>query len=301
LHDQGDETAFIMQSSGWEADKVDEAMTDVPAELPADAAAGSPGGAPAVVLLSGGLDSATCLALAHADGHTCHALSFRYGQRHAVELQAASAIAAAAGVEHVVVDIDLRTFGGSALTADLAVPKHDDVDDLDPTGDGIPITYVPARNTIFLSFALAFAEVRGARDIYIGVNALDYSGYPDCRPEYIEAYERMANLATKASVEATAHHEPGGDEAARLRIHTPLIALTKAEIITCGVELGVDYAMTTSCYDPIEPADGADRLLACGHCDSCLLRRKGFADAGLVDPIPYAPSPPSTPVADGTP
>jgi 7-cyano-7-deazaguanine synthase len=248
---------------------------------------------PAVVLLSGGLDSATCLALARAEGHECHAISFRYGQRHAVELQAASAIAAAAGVEHVVVDIDLRTFGGSALTADLAVPKHDDVGELDATGDAIPITYVPARNTIFLSFALAFAEVRDARDIYIGVNALDYSGYPDCRPEYIAAYERMANLATKAAVEGTAP----------LRIHTPLIALTKAEIITRGMELGVDYAMTTSCYDPFEPAGERDRWLACGHCDSCLLRRKGFADAGLVDPIPYAPAANTTasPTAGGAP
>ena len=263
--------------------------------------ADSPIGSPAVVLLSGGLDSATCLALASAAGHECHAISFRYGQRHAVELQAASAIADAAGVEQVVVDIDLRTFGGSALTADLAVPKHDDVGELDAAGDGIPITYVPARNTIFLSFALAFAEVRGARDIYIGVNALDYSGYPDCRPEYIAAYEHMANLATKAAVEGPSEGTPP------LRIHTPLIALTKAEIITRGIELGVDYAMTTSCYDPIEPADGGGRWLACGHCDSCLLRRKGFADAGLVDPIPYAPaanttaSPTASPTAGGAP
>jgi 7-cyano-7-deazaguanine synthase len=251
----------------------------------------APTGSPAVVLLSGGLDSATCLALARADGHECHAISFRYGQRHAVELRAASAIAAAAGAEQVVVDIDLRTFGGSALTADLAVPKHDDIDELDPAGDGIPITYVPARNTIFLSFALAFAEVRGARDIYIGVNALDYSGYPDCRPEYIEAYERMANLATKAAVETSAP----------LRIHTPLISLTKAEIITRGIELGVDYAMTTSCYDPVEAADGGDGWLACGHCDSCLLRRKGFADAGLVDPIGYASPSIDAPSAEGPP
>jgi 7-cyano-7-deazaguanine synthase len=237
---------------------------------------------PAVVLLSGGLDSTTCLAIACREGFAVHALSFRYGQRHAVELDAASTIAGRAGIEHVIVDIDLRTFGGSALTADIDVPKHDDVDELD--AGGIPITYVPARNTIFLSFALAFAEVRGARDIFIGVNALDYSGYPDCRPEYIEAYERMANLATKAAV------EPAAGGPAPLRIHTPLIDLTKAEIITLGTRLGVDYALTTSCYDPVVPASttAAVSWLACGHCDSCLLRRKGFAEAGLVDPIAYA-------------
>jgi 7-cyano-7-deazaguanine synthase len=173
----------------------------------------------------------------------------------------------------VVVDIDLRTFGASALTADIEVPKHASVDDLDT--DDVPITYVPARNTIFLSFALALAEVRGARDIFIGVNALDYSGYPDCRPEYIEAFERMANLATRAAVQ----HD--GPDHRPLRIHTPLIELTKAEIVGRGITLGVDYAMTTSCYDPVG-------RVACGHCDSCLLRRKGFAEAGLVDPIPYA-------------
>lgn len=260
---------------------------------------------PAVVLLSGGLDSATCLAIAQDEGFVVHAISFRYGQRHDIELVAAAELAAHAGVEQVVVDLDLRTFGGSALTADIAVPKHDTVDDLEPhdePGGAIPITYVPARNTIFLSYALALAEVRGARDLFIGVNALDYSGYPDCRPEYIEAFEAMANLATRAGVTDAA----SGDDRDRLRIHTPLIDLTKAEIIKRGLTLGVDYARTTSCYDPVVdhpmdhafdrawiPADGPEpgpaspRWRACGHCDSCLLRRKGFADAGLVDPIAY--------------
>lgn len=246
----------------------------------------------AIVLLSGGLDSATCLAIARADGFVPHAISFRYGQRHAVELVAAERTATAGGAaEHVVIDIDLRTFGGSALTADVAVPKHDSVADLDPD-QGVPVTYVPARNTIFLSFALALAEVRGARDLYIGVNALDYSGYPDCRPAFIEAYEAMANLATAAAVGSTAgDHRP-------LRVRAPLMQLTKGEIIRRGVELGVDYALTTSCYDPVvtdpaDPADptGAPTWLACGHCDSCLLRRKGFAEAGLVDPIPYVDAP----------
>jgi len=237
----------------------------------------APTGRPAVILLSGGLDSATCLGLARADGYTCHALAFRYGQRHAVELEAAAAIAAAAGVELVVVDIDLRTFGGSALTADIEVPKHADVAEIDPSAGAIPVTYVPARNTIFLSFALAFAEVRDARDIFIGVNALDYSGYPDCRPEFIEAFARLANLATRAGVE--------GPEDDRIRIHTPLIDLTKAEIITTGTAIGVDYARTTSCYDPVTVDETT--WLACGRCDSCLLRRKGFADAGLSDPIAY--------------
>jgi 7-cyano-7-deazaguanine synthase len=224
----------------------------------------------AVVLLSGGLDSATCLAIATAAGHECVALSFRYGQRHAIELDAAADIAARHGVEHVVVPIDLRTFGGSALTADIDVPVHDSADEI---GGGIPVTYVPARNTIFLSFALALAEVRGARDIFIGVNALDYSGYPDCRPEFVQAFEALANLATRAGV------EDDGD--APMRIRAPLIDLTKAEIIQRGTALGVDYSLTTSCYDPAP--DGA----ACGRCDSCLLRRRGFADAGLVDPIRY--------------
>lgn len=238
----------------------------------------------AVVLLSGGLDSATCLAIAAADGFEPIALSFRYGQRHVVELGAAAAIAATAGVEHVVVDIDLAAFGGSALTADIAVPKHDSVEAIDDTT--VPITYVPARNTIFLAFALALAEVRGARDLYIGVNALDYSGYPDCRPEFITAFAALANLATRAGV------APGPGDGP-LVVHTPLIDLTKGEIVERGVALGVDHALTTSCYDPIVHDDGWS---ACGRCDSCLLRRKGFADAGLVDPIPYADDPgPTTP------
>ncbi len=233
---------------------------------------------PAVVLLSGGLDSATCLALARDDGFQPIALSFRYGQRHAVELEAARSIAETADVEHVVVEIDLTAFGGSALTdATIDVPKHDHADQID--SESIPITYVPARNTIFLSYALALAEVRGADDIYIGVNALDYSGYPDCRPEYIAAYTSLANLATRAGVEGAA-----------LQIHTPLIEWTKGQIIQRGDELGVDFARTVSCYDP--DATGA----ACGHCDSCLLRAKGFADAHLPDPTRYASlSTPATP------
>jgi 7-cyano-7-deazaguanine synthase len=221
---------------------------------------------PAVVLLSGGLDSTTVLAIAQAEGYRPYALSFRYGQRHEVELTAARRVAAALGVaDHVVADIDLRAFGGSALTADIQVPHHDRVEDL---GEGIPVTYVPARNTIFLSFALAWAETLGAEDVFIGVNALDYSGYPDCRPEYIAAYEAMANLATKAGVEGRQ----------RLRIHTPLIDLTKAQIIERGLALGVDYGLTHSCYDP----DATGR--PCGTCDSCLLRQKGFAQAGFDDP-----------------
>lgn len=221
----------------------------------------------AVVLLSGGLDSATVLAIARQEAYEPYALSFRYGQRHAVELDAAKRVAEAAGVaRHVTAEIDLRTFGGSALTDDLDVPHHDSVDDLDP--DGIPITYVPARNTVFLSFALAWAETLGASDVFIGVNALDYSGYPDCRPEYIAAYETMANLATKAGVEGTQ----------KLKIHTPLISLTKAETIARGLELGVDYSLTHSCYDP--NSEGR----ACGSCDSCLLRGRGFAELGLPDP-----------------
>jgi 7-cyano-7-deazaguanine synthase len=223
----------------------------------------------AVVLLSGGLDSATCLAIATDEGFTPVALSFRYGQRHGAEVEAARRIADRAAVEHVVCDIDLRTFGGSALTADIDVPKHDDVDDIDDTV--IPVTYVPARNTIFLAFALALAEVRGAADIFIGVNAVDYSGYPDCRPEFIEAFTALADLATRAGVEGSTS----------LTIHTPLIALTKADIIRRGTGLGVDYALTTSCYDPAP--DGA----ACGHCDSCLLRSRGFGDAGVADPTRY--------------
>jgi 7-cyano-7-deazaguanine synthase len=225
------------------------------------------------VLLSGGLDSTTCLAIARAEGFTPLALSFRYGQRHTVELDCARQVAEAAGVEHLVADIDLAAFGGSALVdGDLEVPKHDDVADITGEGDDdeIPITYVPARNTIFLSFALAVAEVRGAADVFIGVNAVDYSGYPDCRPEFIAAFEAMANLATRAGVEGH-----------RLTIHTPLIDLTKAEIIRRGLALGLDYAATSTCYDP--GADGG----ACGRCDACLLRARGFADAGVTDPTRY--------------
>ena len=223
---------------------------------------------PAVVLLSGGLDSTTVLAIARDRGYEPYALSFRYGQRHAVELEAAQRVATTQGVKrHVIADIDLRVFGGSSLTADIAVPKHDAPEDLD---EEIPSTYVPARNTIFLSFALAYAETVGAQDIFIGVNALDYSGYPDCRPEYIEAFQNMANLATKAGVEGQ-----------RLTIHTPLITMTKAEIIATGLGLGVDYGLTSSCYDP-DPAGHP-----CGRCDSCLLRLKGFSEAGQTDPLTY--------------
>lgn len=227
----------------------------------------------AVVLLSGGLDSATVLAIARAEGYEPYALSFRYGQRHDVELQAAGRVARAlSAVKHVVADIDLRVFGGSALTADIDVPHHDRVEDLDATG--IPITYVPARNTIFLSFALAWAETLDASDVFIGVNALDYSGYPDCRPEYIARYEQMANLATKAGVEGRQH----------LKIHTPLIELSKAQTIERGLKLGVDYALTHSCYDP--RPDGR----ACSTCDSCLLRGRGFAELGLTDPALESPA-----------
>ena len=223
----------------------------------------------AVVLLSGGLDSATTLAIAQAEGFAPYALSFRYGQRHSVELVAAQRVAQSCGVnEHLITTIDLRAFGGSALTADIDVPKDRALSEM---ASEIPVTYVPARNTIFLSFALAYAETRAASDIFIGVNALDYSGYPDCRPEYIAAYERMANLATKAGVSG----------AQQLTIHTPLIALSKAQIIQRGLALGVDYALTHSCYDP--NAEG----LSCGRCDSCFLRLKGFAAAGAVDPVPY--------------
>jgi 7-cyano-7-deazaguanine synthase len=223
----------------------------------------------AVVLLSGGLDSSTVLAIARSEGYELHALSFSYGQRHVVELEAARRVAAATGVaDHRIAAIDLRVFGGSALTADIEVPKGRDTAEMD---HGIPITYVPARNTIFLSFALAWAEVLGSSDIFIGVNALDYSGYPDCRPEFIEAFEKMANLATKAGVE--------GRQA--LKIHTPLIALTKAEIVRKGIELGVDYSLTSSCYDPSPAGE------PCGECDSCLLRQKGFRENGIVDPLKY--------------
>ncbi len=221
----------------------------------------------AVVLYSGGLDSATCLAIAKAEGFVPYALSFSYGQRHSVELDKARRFAPRLGAaEHMVIDVDMRRIGGSALTSQIAVPK-------DGVEDGvIPATYVPARNTVFLSFALGWAEVLGAFDIFIGVNALDYSGYPDCRPEYIAAFEAMANLATRAAVEGEG----------RYRIRTPLIDLTKGQIIRRGLDLGVDYALTHSCYDPA--SDGA----ACGLCDSCRLRLKGFAEAGVEDPVAYA-------------
>lgn len=221
--------------------------------------------AKAVCLLSGGLDSATCLALARREGYTCYALSFDYGQRHRIELDAAARVAGAGGVQrHLVVKIGLDAFGGSALTDSIDVPKSRSAEQM---SHGIPVTYVPARNTIFLSFALAWAEVLGSWDIFIGVNALDYSGYPDCRPEYIEAYERMANLATRAGVEGKR----------RLKIHTPLLRLSKAEIVKLGRELGLDFALTYSCYDP-----GPDGR-ACGQCDACLLRAKGFQEAGIED------------------
>ena len=220
----------------------------------------------AVVLYSGGLDSTTCMAIARDEGFEPYALSFSYGQRHSVELEKARQYAPQVGAkEHMVIDVDMRQMGGSALTADIEVPK----DGASP--DAIPVTYVPARNTIFLSFALGWAEVLGASDIYIGVNALDYSGYPDCRPEFVAAFEQMANLATKAGVEGHPY-----------KIHAPLIDLTKAQIIEKGLALGVDYGLTHSCYDPTPEG------LSCGHCDSCLLRLKGFADAGTEDPVAYA-------------
>jgi 7-cyano-7-deazaguanine synthase len=223
---------------------------------------------PAVVLLSGGLDSATTLAIARSQGYACHALSFRYGQRHAQELQSAQAVARHLGVaSHRVVEIDLRAFGGSALTADLPVPK--DRDDA-ARAEGIPITYVPARNTIFLAYALGCAEVLGAADIFLGVNAVDYSGYPDCRPEFVQAFERMANVATRAAVEGR-----------HMTIHAPLLAMTKADIIARGLELGVDFGMTLSCYDP--SPDGA----SCGRCDACHLRLEGFRQRGHADPARY--------------
>ncbi len=223
----------------------------------------------AIVLLSGGLDSTTVLAIAKHEGYEAYALSFDYGQHHRVELESASSVANSLGVvQHVVAKIDLRVFGGSALTSDVPVPKNRSIAEM---GGDIPVTYVPARNTVFLSFALAWAEVLQTGDIFIGVNALDYSGYPDCRPEFIHAYEAMANLATKAGTE--------GETC--LKIHTPLISLTKAQIIQRGLELGVDYSATSSCYDPSPSRE------ACGECDSCLLRLKGFADAGATDPIKY--------------
>lgn len=229
---------------------------------------------PAIVLLSGGLDSTTVLAIAKDQGFTPYALSFRYGQRHSVELEAAKRVATAQGVtRHVIADIDLRVFGGSALTSDIDVPKHESLADASSkdSDSSVPITYVPARNTIFLSFALAFAETVGASDIFTGVTAVDYSGYPDCRPEYMEAYEDMANLATRAGVEGTQ----------KLKLHSPLISMSKADIVREGLRLGVDYSLTSSCYDPDEQGR------ACGHCETCLLRLKGFAEAGVTDPVQY--------------
>ena len=223
----------------------------------------------AVVLLSGGMDSATAAAMTKARGFELYALSFRYGQRHALELEAARRVAAHLGVaRHAIVDIDLRAFGGSALTAEIAVPKDRSAEVI---GAGIPVTYVPARNTIFLSFALAWAETLGVTDIVIGVNALDYSGYPDCRPEYIAAFQHLANLATRAGTELKQ----------RFTIHTPLILLAKREIVERGAALGLDYGLTLSCYDPSEAGE------ACGRCDACQLRRKGFREAGLEDPGKY--------------
>jgi 7-cyano-7-deazaguanine synthase len=223
-----------------------------------------PGAPHAIVLLSGGMDSATCLAIAHAEGFICHALSFRYGQRQAVEIDAACSIAAALGAtEHRIIDIDLRAFGGSALTGDVDVPKDRSATEI---GSGVPVTYVPARNSIFLAYALAHAEVVDAHDIYIGVNALDYSGYPDCRPPFVAAFQATARL---------------GSRLADLTIRAPLIRMSKAEIIACGQSLGVDFGMTRSCYDP--DASGG----ACGHCDACLLRLRAFAECNMADPAPY--------------
>jgi 7-cyano-7-deazaguanine synthase len=222
---------------------------------------------PAICLLSGGLDSSTCLGVARRQGFDCYALSFDYGQRHRVELDAAASVTAHFGVkEHRVVRIDLRAFGASALTADIGVPKHRSMQEM---AHGIPITYVPARNTIFLAYAMAWAEVLECSDVFIGVNAIDYSGYPDCRPEFIHAFEHMANLATKAAVEGRT----------RLQVHTPLAALNKAAIVRLGVEVGLDFALTHSCYDPDEGGR------PCHECDSCLLRKKGFEEAGIVDPL----------------
>lgn len=231
---------------------------------------------PAVVLLSGGLDSATTAAIAAAEGYSVHALSIDYGQRHRYELEAATRVAASVGVvEHRTAQIDLGGFGGSALTDDIAVPHGRSDEEM---ATGIPITYVPARNTVMLSLALGWAEVLGAADLFVGVNAVDYSGYPDCRPEFIETFERLANLATKAGVDA-ADGKPGSRP---MRVHAPLIKLTKAEIVRRGTELGVDYGLTHTCYDPGESG------VSCGQCDACVLRLRGFADAGLTDPIRYA-------------
>jgi 7-cyano-7-deazaguanine synthase len=227
----------------------------------------------AVVLLSGGLDSTTVLAIAKTAGYETYALSFSYGQRHSWELECARKVAADSGVkDHRIAQFDLRVFGGSALTAEIGVPKGRSLEEM---SERIPVTYVPARNTIFLSFALAWAEVLGSSDIFIGVNALDYSGYPDCRPEFIEAFERLANLATKAGVESRLN----------LKIHTPLISLSKSEIISKGMALGVNYGLTSSCYDPSPSGE------PCGGCDSCLLRQKGFRENGLTDPLKYPGAP----------
>jgi 7-cyano-7-deazaguanine synthase len=243
----------------------------------------NPSPRPAVVLLSGGLDSSTCLALARERGHLCHALSFRYGQRHALELKAAARVAQALGAaRHLVLEIDLRPIGGSALTDDIPVPKDRPAAEM---AHGVPVTYVPARNTLFLSLALAWAETLSATDIFIGVNALDYSGYPDCRPGFIRAFEEVANQGTRL----------GAEEGRRFTIHAPLMAMTKAQIIAEGTRLGLDYGLTHSCYDPT-PAG-----LACGRCDSCQLRLKGFAEAGLADPLPYSPGSPGAPGSSGLP
>ena len=223
----------------------------------------------AVVLLSGGLDSTTVAAMAREQGFTVYALSFDYGQNHKIELESAQRVAAKLGVQrHAIVKVDLRSFGGSALTSEQPVPKHRTAEEI---GHGVPVTYVPARNTVFLSLALAWAETLGATDIFLGVNALDYSGYPDCRPEFIRAFETLANLGTKM----------GAEEGKRITIHTPLIAMTKKQIVEAGLRLGLDYAMTTSCYDPDERGE------ACGACDACLLRLKGFSEAGVADPAVY--------------
>jgi 7-cyano-7-deazaguanine synthase len=231
---------------------------------------------PAVILSSGGLDSTTALAVARAEGFELYAISFDYGQRHGFELEAARRVAEAMKVRRqMVMEIDLRRFGGSALTDEIEVPRSRSAEEI---GGGIPVTYVPARNTIFLSLALGWAETLGATDLFIGVNALDYSGYPDCRPEFIEAFERLANLGTRAGIEGTGDIEGNGGP---IRIHAPLIEMTKAQIIARGIQLGVDYSLTRSCYDP--SAEG----LSCSRCDACLLRLKGFAEAGVEDPIPY--------------
>ncbi len=231
----------------------------------------------AVVLFSGGLDSTTCLAIARSEGFQAHALTFRYGQRHQAEISAATKIGVKAAASHDLFDIDLAQFGGSALTGNAEVPK--DRSEADMVG-GIPVTYVPARNTVFLAISLARAETLGASDIFIGVNALDYSGYPDCRPEYIKAFQTLANLATKAGIEAT--DTPGKG----ITIHAPLLDMTKSDIIRKGISLGVDYSMTMSCYDPASGSGDGD-FVHCGHCDACLLRKKGFTEAGIDDPTVY--------------